>query len=108
MQDFRNGRMGPICLQLAPDVERDEANESGQRKVEVLREVALLGEHALAKRDGAIVKEEEAREERAHKAVQMAKERGLGLPPMVEDKLDGNESNDVNESDVGKGLFDGW
>lgn len=108
LQDFRNGRMGPICLQLAPDVERDEANESGQRKVEVLREVALLGEHALAKRDGAIVKEEEAREERAHKAVQMAKERGLGLPPMVEDKLDGNESNDVNESDVGKGLFDGW
>lgn len=101
--------MGPICLQLAPDVEKDEANESGQRRVEVNREVALMGEHAWENRNRVTVNEEEEREERAQKAMQMAKERGLGLPPMVEEKLDGNESSDdVKESDVGKGLFDGW
>jgi hypothetical protein len=94
---------------LAPDVEKDEANESGQRRVEVNREVALMGEHAWENRNRVTVNEEEEREERAQKAMQMAKERGLGLPPMVEEKLDGNESSDdVKESDVGKGLFDGW
>ena len=109
LQDFRNGRMGPICLQLAPDVERDDVNESGERKVEVLREVTLLGENALELDGVAAIDEELEREKRAKKAVEMAKEKGLELPPMVEEKLEIDENSDeIKESDVGKGLFDGW
>jgi hypothetical protein len=35
-------------------------------------------------------------------AVETAKERGLQLPPMVEN------SKGVQEEDVGKGMFEGW
>jgi len=98
LQDFRGGRMGPVCLQVAP---RDDASiEEGEKKVDVLREVAIYGESAYAsKSNGRGNETDEERETRAQNAMKAAKDRGLELPPMVEDQ---------DEDDVGKGLFDGW
>jgi hypothetical protein len=44
----------------------------------------------------------EQKQERARMAVETAKERGLELPPMVENP------KGVQEEDVGKGMFEGW
>ena len=97
LQDFRGGRMGPICLQIAP---RDEDSISeGEKKVGVYREVSVLGEsiNALSSRNSD--ETEEDRQRRAENAMKAAQDRGLELPPIVEEG---------NEDDVGKGLFDGW
>jgi len=98
LQDFRGGRMGPICLQVAP---RDEESiEEGEKKVAVLREVAIYGESAYSQRSkGRGNETDEEREVRAQNAMKAAKDRGLELPPMVEEQ---------EEAGVGKGLFDGW
>jgi len=103
LQDFRNGRMGPVCLQLAPKV----IDSDGQKMVSVEREVAILGEGGRSSTDSRrnAGQSEEDMEERAKNAVRAAKERGLELPPMVV----GEQINDKDDaSDVGKGLFDGW
>ena len=53
-------------------------------------------------------------------AIQAAKEKGLELPPLIEDRLqdennwyDNHNSRNNNdtkegETEIGKGLFDGW
>ena len=97
LQDYRSGRMGPICLQIAP---RDEDSISeGEKKVGVYREVSVLGEsiNALSSRNSDETEEERLR--RAENAMKAAQDRGLELPPIIEEG---------NEDDVGKGLFDGW
>jgi len=101
LQDFRMGRMGPACLQLAPKVDEDSTN-GGEKKVFVLRNVAVLGEgsrYLEGNGRGRKGETEEEREARAENAMKAAKDRGLELPPMVEEQT---------EADVGKGLFDGW
>jgi ribosome biogenesis GTPase A len=103
LQDFRNGRMGPVCLQLAPK-KLDDSYIDGEKKVAVLREVSILGEGVQRIRSGKVSEEtEEQREERAKNAMRAAKERGLELPPMMDE-----EPTEQIEEDVGKGLFDGW
>lgn len=114
LQDFRSGRMGPVCLQLAPKVD-DESVQLGEKKVFVTRQVAALGERIKVKdldsggagyvvADGKKVDQEDETKKRAEKAIKVAKEKGLELPPM----LDADNSSPQNESNVGKGLFDGW
>lgn len=86
LQDFRTGRMGPICLQLAPETEKDE----GQKMVEL-----QSTKQSSDEKDSSI-----DRLARAQAAVATAKLQGLELPPLV-------DSSDPEEA-VGKGLFDGW
>ena len=84
LQDFRSGRMGPVCLQI-PNVEimmPDDRKEHQRQKQK--------------KRD-----EEELARERALMAKEKAYEMGLQLP---------SSKNDKGGSDgkVGKGRFEGW
>lgn len=93
LQDFRAGRMGPISLQLAPETAEDD----GQLNVPIgfdskAKEVAILRRQ----------QQEEEKQKRARAAVETAKERGLELPPMIE------QQNGVDDKDIGKGMFDGW
>jgi len=85
LQDFRTGRMGPICLQLAPERESDK----GQQNVSL---------HPTAD-DNVEKSAEEERFARAQAAIEAARNQGLELPPVV-------DSQDSDE--VGKGMFDGW
>jgi ribosome biogenesis GTPase A len=89
LQDFRTGRLGPICLQLAPESEEDE----GQLKV------SLATETTGNKSEEEQIEWEENRRFRAEAAVEKALQRGLELPPMVQQS---------KEAEVGKGFFDGW
>jgi ribosome biogenesis GTPase A len=93
LQDFRAGRMGPISLQLAPESEGDDgqlAVEFGDKLVRQQRAEELL------------LMQQQDQELRALQAVEVAKERGLELPPIVEKGLSSKED------DIGKGMFDGW
>lgn len=116
LQDFRSGRMGPVALQLAPETERDD----GEAYVETARkdglDVRVVASPSEMKR---VVEEQEKKqkeeiEQRAKAAMQTAKEKGLDLPPVMESAASEDvvaESEDVQkpaESEVGKGLFDGW
>lgn len=88
LQDFRTGRLGPICLQLAPESEDDD----GQRKVPLASENRKSEQREkLAREDGRLA--------RAEAALETAQKKGLQLPPMIQGQ---------NDSEVGKGLFDGW
>lgn len=94
LQDFRAGRMGPISLQLAPESEDD----NGQLAISLGQEQEQqqhAQERALARK--------QAQEERAQQAVETAKERGLELPPVVQ-----NGTSKVDTDEIGKGMFDGW
>mmetsp|Transcript_9134 Transcript_9134/g.20001 ORF Transcript_9134/g.20001 Transcript_9134/m.20001 type:complete len:665 (-) Transcript_9134:93-2087(-) len=118
LQDFRTGRMGPVSLQLAPESEADE----GQQSVTVLRQEGLtaISESVMDPTDFRRMadeqrqREKEEIEERAKAAREAAKEKGLDLPPVmddivneeVEDKKE--EYKKPAESEIGKGLFDGW
>lgn len=90
LQDFRTGRLGPVCLQLAPLSEDDE----GQLKV-------VMG----TEKDAEMVEKEsweESRLARAEAAIETAQKQGLELPPIIQ------EQKANAEEEVGKGLFDGW
>jgi hypothetical protein len=89
LQDFRTGRLGPICLQLAPESEEDE----GQLKV------SLTAESTGTKSEDLQIALEEARVLKAEAAVEKALQIGIQLPPK------GQQSK---EAEVGKGFFDGW
>jgi hypothetical protein len=122
LQDFRSGRMGPITLQCPPETEGDD----GQARVDSLQQEGLHSIIPMNANDLARVTEEAVRmqqeeiEERAAAARESAKTKGLELPPVVEDAFkDGDvemakRSNDESvkakpaESEVGKGMFDGW
>jgi hypothetical protein len=93
MQDFRAGRMGPICLQLAPSSETDDGQQKVTINGRITAEKKLQREHDR----------QEERQERARAALEMAKQKGLELPPIVE-----NKKSDSSTNDVGKGMFDGW
>jgi ribosome biogenesis GTPase A len=92
LQDFRTGRMGSVALQLAPETEEDE----GQFQLPIGR-----SSNTLSLRNE---ERERVQQARSQMAVEMAKERGLELPPMVENP---NQAS-ANDDDVGKGMFDGW
>ena len=116
LQDFRNGRMGPIALQLAPRSEGDD----GQTFVDTAREdgldVRVVASPTGVKR---AVEEQERKaqeeiEQRSAAAMVAAKEKGLELPPLMTSVVNERVSEEEEatqkpaESEVGKGLFDGW
>jgi len=116
LQDFRSGRMGPMALQVAPSLPREgveggsslSEEEVGQVRVDVRRNVAILGETPRSIEEAA-VEDRVMREERANAAVQKAKDKGLDLPPLVEGAMEKDDDEKENqEADIGKGLFDGW
>ena len=101
LQDFRTGRLGPISLQIAPETEED----GGQLSVPI-GDGTILGRQSIRGEGGFDAEfERQAKEERARKARETAKERGLELPPIFDGS--GDESEDAT-GDVGKGMFDGW
>ena len=83
--------MGNISLQLAPETEKDD----GQQAVPV-------GQTKMSANPRNAELEREQQQQRAKMAVETAKERGLELPPIVENP------EGVKDDDVGKGMFDGW
>jgi hypothetical protein len=90
LQDFRRGRLGNICLQLAPQ----SAEDNGQLEVK-------LGSETRSKEKSEQQQSwEENRLARAEAAIETAQKQGLELPPMIQDE--------EKEEEVGKGLFDGW
>mmetsp|Transcript_19208 Transcript_19208/g.35870 ORF Transcript_19208/g.35870 Transcript_19208/m.35870 type:complete len:575 (-) Transcript_19208:56-1780(-) len=97
LQDFRTGRMGPVSLQLAPETEED----GGQLSVPV-GDSTILGKQSSGRNDPEW--ERQVQQERAKIALETAKERGLELPPIVEDPEGAQDAS----ADVGKGMFDGW
>ncbi|KAL7551785.1 hypothetical protein ACHAWF_014977 [Thalassiosira exigua] len=115
LQDFRMGRMGPVALQLAPEIEGDD----GQTHVEHARDgldVRVVASPTNIKRlvEEKEKKQKEEIEHRAKAALQSAKEKGLELPPVMGNSGDDGEAEEGQstqkpaESEVGKGLFDGW
>lgn len=120
LQDFRSGRMGPITLQCAPETEEDD----GHAYVDSLQQDGLHSINPVNANDLVRATEElqkrqqEEIEERAAAARESAKTKGLELPPVVEDALNSEEKaqqcSDQSapakpvESEVGKGMFDGW
>jgi ribosome biogenesis GTPase A len=119
LQDFRMGRMGPVALQLAPDTEVDD----GQTTVNIRSDG--LESRIASPTDWKRAMEEEGdrqREEiktRSRAAMDAAREKGLDLPPVMASVSNGNVEDEAMskngevvtkpaESDIGKGLFDGW
>lgn len=96
LQDFRTGRLGSICLQLAPQSEEDQ----GQIEVK-------LGSDRNRKEEDQRSWEQD-RLARAEAAIETAQKKGLELPPMIQDAADEEDDNSKKEEEVGKGLFDGW
>ena len=93
LQDFRTGRWGPIALQIAPETENDD----GQLAVPIGQNVDSAREQKRKEL------EREQKQERARMAMETAKERGLELPPIVE-----NPKGAQDDDGIGKGMFDGW
>ena len=124
LQDFRAGRMGHVALQLAPETERDD----GQTFVDTTREDGLDVRVVVSPTDMKRAVEDQQNKQkkeielRAKAAREAAKEKGLDLPPVMEERstLNNNGNDDTEvvsgtsvvekpaESEVGKGLFDGW
>eukprot|EP00581_Thalassiosira_minuscula_P004341 CAMPEP_0183748986 /NCGR_PEP_ID=MMETSP0737-20130205/68053_1 /TAXON_ID=385413 /ORGANISM="Thalassiosira miniscula, Strain CCMP1093" /LENGTH=564 /DNA_ID=CAMNT_0025984729 /DNA_START=298 /DNA_END=1992 /DNA_ORIENTATION=- len=117
LQDFRTGRMGPVALQLAPQSEVDD----GQAYVDPTREDGLDVRVVVSPSDFKRAVEEQEKknqeeiQQRAEAAMEAAKERGLDLPPVMDsivNEVDDDEEDEVvqkpAESEVGKGLFEGW
>lgn len=96
LQDFRAGRMGLICLQVAPE----SAEDKGHRKFK-------LGTDNNNDWEQKQQEKQRMQEERAQAALETAKERGLELPPGLEE-LSVQKEGAPKTDDVGKGLFDGW
>ena len=135
LQDFRSGRMGDICLQLAPTPDsldnnkNDSNNFAGDFSQVPDPRMGTMRTEGMAsdsyndwerRRD----QQEAEAQQRANNARDLAKERGLELPPLLENpspsspsaaataagdsKKDKNSNKQTNTEDVGKGLFDGW
>mmetsp|Transcript_13254 Transcript_13254/g.38198 ORF Transcript_13254/g.38198 Transcript_13254/m.38198 type:complete len:222 (+) Transcript_13254:177-842(+) len=118
LQDFRTGRMGPTCLQLAPQTETDRGHVNipisamdGRDDGDPTKAISMI---EFRKQQKELQLQEQ--QNRARAAKETAKERGLELPPIIaaaDDDHDGGEddaesSSSMKETDVGKGMFDGW
>lgn len=115
LQDFRVGRMGPVALQLAPESEGDD----GQQYVENQRKdglnVRVVTDPTDFKRASEELerKKQEKIDKRSEAAQAAAKEKGLELPISMDaaEEETQSQSEEIikpDETEVGKGLFDGW
>jgi len=107
LQDFRTGRMGPICLQLPWNERRLGQHVSRSAVQEALESI------------GDSISMQEKQDERTRITMELAQERGIELPPSIwhTDKdspaaAAAAKTKDMASSssptEVGKGLFDGW
>lgn len=107
LQDFRDGRMGPVALQLAPETEEDD----GQSFVNIREDDRVMLSPMDSKED-RLMKQKEEIDQRAKTAIDAASAKGIDLPPVLTSAVDrGDQAEDIRkpaESEVGKGLFDGW
>jgi ribosome biogenesis GTPase A len=99
LQDFRNRRMGPICLQIAPTSVEDRGHRA------VLATPEEKDEQVRQARKEVV---QAAQQVRAQKALDTAQERGLELPPRVQASSENGGDAKKDGSQVGKGLFEGW
>lgn len=127
LQDFRTGRMGPICLQIPPQQQQQHSGmptNSPTAKATVERSTARSTR--ADETNGMTLPRSDAREEKqrsAEQALATAKARGLVLPNSnnnnnnndVEGDGTGEQTVDVTNggggsstTTIGKGLFDGW
>ena len=120
LQDFRSGRMGSICLQVAPETgaSNDDAVDSDGAIVDfsrvpdprlgTVRTDSMMASH-LNNWEQQREQQEALKRERIQSARETAKERGLELPPQLEKQSEGKKDSSTSApEDVGKGLFDGW
>ena len=125
---FHVGRLGPIALQFAPEETNESEDEYNVEKnmkrgvVDYSAWVSGGGSTLTAEDDwqSQQLRQEQERQELAKAAVELAKEKGLELPPMVQKQVDQEEKETEKEEDgsdsgsdiatpeIGKGLFDGW
>jgi ribosome biogenesis GTPase A len=114
LQDFRVGRMGPIALQLAPE----SAGDDGQQYVENQRKdglnVRVVTDPTDFKRTSEELerKKQEKIDKRSEAAQAAAIEKGLELPISMDAEEETQSQREEiikpDETEVGKGLFDGW
>jgi hypothetical protein len=119
MQDFRAGRMGPVCLQVAPDVSA-AMDVVGHNGISAIKDFAQVPDPRMGtvRTDGASStpntyeqyreKNEGQKRERALAARETAKQIGLELPPQLDEPVLQEQKRSAASDDVGKGLFDGW
>jgi hypothetical protein len=121
LQDFRSGRMGPICLQVAPDASAAVTDVDSGGGTSAIDDFSQVPDPRMGtvRTDGAMSspntyeqyreKREVQKRERALVARETAKQRGLELPPQLDDEQVSEEQRKSSVSDnVGKGFFDGW
>jgi len=123
LQDFRAGRMGNVCLQVAPEGDASSSmagadfSQVPDPRMGTMRTEGMMP--TMSDWEQHRAKMENERQERAKTARETAKERGLELPPQLEQQTtattsnsgeSSSDSNDKREAPegVGKGLFDGW
>jgi ribosome biogenesis GTPase A len=106
LQDFRAGRMGPFCLQVAPTPGGEPSQEQvrhqhkEQRKNDPENLVWQI--------------EQQKREQQAVAALAMVKANGLELPPTIVQSnvttttIVDTKTQTKSSSLIGKGLFEGW
>ena len=104
LRDFRKGLMGVACLQVSPRLSKD------QNPMKRAMEDSTVDVEAQEQFRAAM---EQTKRDRAARALEAVKERGLELPPSVmlqESKNTGSDdaSTIPDASNVGKGQFDGW
>lgn len=111
LQDFRAGRMGNVCLQVAPPL-KEETNGEDENDFSNIPDprmgtmrAGLVAE--LSDWERFQESQQAEKQERAKIAKETAKERGLELPPMLENPPSEDKKVEAPE-DVGKGLFEGW
>ena len=104
-------------MQFAPEIDTDDTKTENfdvekNMKRGVVDFAALVGNNDSAFQGEDLEtkwkREQKEREERAKAAVDLAREKGLELPPMVIDDTTSGDSIDNNDVEVGKGMFDGW
>ena len=94
LQDFRNGRWGPVLLQLPPDSETDQEFDVPYQDDHFLQ----YNGHPYDIGGGEEIKmiQDAKSADRVEKARDKLEETGVGLPDVGQNK------------EIGKGLFDGW
>ena len=111
LQDFRTGRVGPVCLQLPDEAEQAEApvicdGSDWATRIKEAGQSEQMEWQAL---------KEQERSRLATEAVNKAKEKQLELPPAILEiservvvESDSSLSRESVAAKIGKGLFDGW
>jgi hypothetical protein len=104
LQDFRTGRLGPMCLQIAPSLDAT-ATATTEPAATTTREAKVVSSAQQQIRN--VLQQEQ--QERSVRALETVKARGLVLPGTEgEASTERDNSSVKDKSTIGKGLFDGW